>query len=61
MLGVHEGFITVFFGGDGQDGIMEVTATPVSALPHEEWTRLIGGIQIESYEQLSLLLQDYGS
>jgi hypothetical protein len=61
MLGLHEGYIAVYFGGDGAKGIKEVTATPLSALPQEEWARLATGIRVEDEEELSLLLQDYGS
>jgi hypothetical protein len=61
MLGLHEGYIAVFFGGDGTRGIKEVTNTPISSLPREEWLRLTLGIKIENDEALSLLLQDYGS
>jgi hypothetical protein len=61
MLGLHEGYITVFFGEDGTKGIKEVTATPLSALPQEEWVRLALGITIRNEEELSLWLQDYGS
>jgi hypothetical protein len=61
MLGLHGGFVTVFFGADGAQGIKEVTSTPVGALPREEWARLAVGIPVSDDEELSFFLQDYGS
>jgi hypothetical protein len=60
-LGLHDGYITVFFGTDGTKGIKEVTSTPASALPREEWMRLAIGIEVTGDEELALYLQDYGS
>jgi hypothetical protein len=61
MLGLHEGYVTIFYGADGTKGIKEVTQTPAHTLPREEWIRLAVGIQANDEEELTLLLQDYGS
>jgi hypothetical protein len=61
MLGLYEGYIAVFYGADGTKGIKEVTGTPASTLPYEEWVRLALGIRVDNEEELSLFLQDYGS
>lgn len=68
VLSVFNGYVAVFNALDTPDtftpddlSVMEVTATPASALSAEERQRLTTGIRITDDEQLARILQDYGS
>ncbi|MCL2225175.1 MAG: hypothetical protein FWB96_09455 [Defluviitaleaceae bacterium] len=60
ILTVNDGYIVVLHAG-AKDAIMEVTSTPVNALPLEEQARLEQGIRLYSEEALFRILEDYGS
>jgi hypothetical protein len=61
MLGIYNGFVAVYYGADGTEGVKEITDSPANALPREEWMRLADGIKADNEEELVKLLQDYGS
>ena len=59
LLSTDHGFVAVFYVQDKT--LKERTRTPASALPFDERQRLLRGIPIYTEEQLTRLLQDYGS
>ncbi|MCL2216118.1 MAG: hypothetical protein FWB91_03755 [Defluviitaleaceae bacterium] len=57
-----DGYIVVYHAAlDGRGEIMEITSTPVNALPLVEQSRLAQGIRIYTEEALIRILEDYGS
>ena len=60
----YEGYVAILHfepSGKGEWQLHEVTTTPVSGLSHEEQERLIAGIPVYTQEELTRILQDYGS
>ena len=60
LLSSYNGYIAVYNARNIAQ-IIKVTDTPIFALPQEERERLADGILIEDDDQLTGLLQDYGS
>ena len=62
IIGVHEGYIAVFYDNDDDlRGIKELTSRPIAALPEEEQQRLIEGIKVVGNEELMRALEDFSS
>ena len=62
VLGVKDNYLAVFHrSSTGSVTLKEVTATSVNGLSIDERNRLLVGIAVENEEQLSQILQDYGS
>jgi len=62
VLGVKDNYLAVFHRSTtGSVTLKEVTATSVNGLSIDERNRLLVGIAVENEEQLSQILQDYGS
>lgn len=62
ILGVQDGYVAVFYTeAINGSNLKEITGTPVLSLPAEEQRKLREGIQVEGYERLLKLLEDYGS
>jgi len=60
----HDGYIAILHfepNGKAEWQLHEITTTPVSGLSHEEQERLIIGIPVYTQEELTRILQDYGS
>jgi len=60
----YEGYIAIFhFENNGklEWQLHEITTTPVSGLSREEQEQLIVGIPVNTQEELTRILQDYGS
>ena len=63
VLGIWDGRVAVFYADSGvtENGLKEVTDTPVSSLSEDEQMRLKLGVVIEGSGQLMKVLEDYGS
>lgn len=61
LVGVYDGCIAVFYDINGEWVLREITATPISVLPHEEQKKLEQGIPVYGEEELIRILEDYTS
>jgi len=62
VLGVKDDYLAIFHRStSGSITLKEVTATSINGLSLDERNRLMVGITVENEEQLSQMLEDYGS
>jgi len=62
VLGVKDDHLAIFHrSSSGSITLKEVTATSINGLSLDERNRLMVGITVENEEQLSQMLEDYGS
>lgn len=57
----YDGFVAVFYDGESEQELKEITKTPVAALPESEQKLLKKGISVQGNKNLIKILQDYES
>ena len=62
VLGVKDNYLAVYQKSEnGSVSLKEITGTAVGALPPDEQSKLISGIDVQTDAQLAQMLEDYGS
>lgn len=60
IIGIYEGYVAVFYDKEiNGTKLMEITNTPVEALPDEEKERLKKGIAVKGQNELIRILENY--